>query len=73
MVEEVRGHVKEMLGVGPICPSQNPWCNSVVLVRKKDGGLCFYIDFCKLNARTKNYSYPLPHIQEAIESLIGVG
>ena len=46
---------------------------TVVLVCKKDGGLCFYIDFCKLNARTKKDSYPLPQIQEATESLVGVG
>ena len=73
MVEEVRAHMKEMLEVGTIHPSQSPWCNAVMLVRKKDGGLHFCIDFCKLNARTKEDSFPLPSIQEAIESLIGAG
>ena len=58
MVEEVRIHVKEMLETGAICPSQNPWCNSVMLVRKKDRGLHFCINFCKLNVRTKKDSYP---------------
>ena len=62
-----------MLEVGTICPSQNPWHNAVVLVHKKGGGLCFCIDFCKLNARTKKDSYLLPYILEAIESLMGVG
>ena len=62
MVEEVRAHMKEMLEVGAIHPSQSPWCNTAMLVRKKDGGLCFCIDLCKLNARTKKDSYPLPHI-----------
>ena len=70
MIEEVRTHVKEMLEAGAICPSQSPWCNAVVLVRKKDAALHFCIDFCKLNVRTNKDSYPLPHIQEAIESLI---
>ena len=70
MVEEVRVHVKEMLEVGAIHPSQSPSCNTIMLVRKKDGGLYFCIDFCKFNVRTKNDSYPLLHIQEAIESLI---
>ena len=73
MVEEVRTPVKEMLEVGAICPSQSPWCNTVVLVRKKDKGLCFFLDFHKLNVGTKKDSYPLPHMQEAIESLIGAG
>ena len=59
--------------VGTICPSQSPWCNAVMLARKKDGGLCFCIDFCKLNVRTKKDSYPLTHIQEAFESLMGAG
>ena len=73
MVDKVQAHLKEMLEVGAICPSQIPWCNAVVLVCKKDRGLCFCIGFCKLNARTKKDSYPLPWIQEAIESLVEVG
>ena len=60
MVDEVWAYMKEMLEVGAICPSQSPWCNAVILVCKKDGGLCFCFDFCKLNARTKKDSYPLP-------------
>ena len=45
--------------------------NAVVLVRKKDGGLRFCIDFRRLNARTKKDSYPLPQMQETMESLVG--
>ena len=45
MVEEMRNHIKEMLESGAIRPSQSAWCNAVVLVRKKDSGLCFCIDF----------------------------
>ena len=64
MVEEVRVHVKEIFEAGAIHPSQSPWCNAIMLVMKKYGGLHFCVDFCKLNARTKKDSYPLPHIQE---------
>ena len=39
--------------MGTICPSQSPWCSAVMLVRKKDGSLCFCIGFHKLKARTK--------------------
>ena len=73
MVDEVRTHMKEMLEPSAINHSQSPWCNTVILVCKKDGGLHFFIDFGKLNARTKKDSYLLPHMQEAIESLVGVG
>ena len=45
MVEEVRDHLREMLESSTIRPSQSAWCNDVVLVRKKDSGLCFCIDF----------------------------
>ena len=73
MVEEVRNHLREMLESGAIRPSQSTWCKAVVLVRKKDGGLCFCIDFCCLNARMKKDSYHLPQIQEVLESLVGAG
>ena len=71
LLEEVRIHVNDMLQAGAIRPSSSPWCNAVVLVWKKDGGLHFCIDFRKLNARTKKDSYPLPRIQEMLESLEG--
>ena len=73
MVEEVRNHLKEMLESGTIRPSQSAWCNAMVLVWKKDGRLHFYINFCHLNTHTKKDSYPLPRIQETLESLVGTG
>ena len=71
LVEEVWEHLQEMLDGGMICPSQSPWCNAVVLVCKKDGGLWFCIDFCRLNSRTKKDAYPLPRMQETMESMVG--
>ena len=62
-----------MLDSGAICPSQSACCNAVVLVRKKDGGLHFCIDFWCLNAHMKKDHYPLPRIQEVLESLVGAG
>ena len=73
LVEEVRSHLWEMLESGAIRPSQSAWCNAVVLVQKKDGGLQFCIDFCCLNVHMKKDSYPLPRIQEVLESLLGAG
>ena len=70
-MEEVWEHIQEMLDGGAICPSQSPWCNAVVLVRKKDGGLRFCIDFCRLNSQTKKDAYPLPQMQETMESMVG--
>ena len=62
-----------MLESGAIQPSQSAWCNAIVLVRKKDRGLRFCTHFHHLNAHMKKDSYPLPRIQEALESLVGAG
>ena len=70
LLDEVREHLQEMLDSGAIRPSQSIWCNAVVLVQKKDGGLRFCIDFRRLNARTKKDSYPLPWMQETMESMV---
>ena len=71
-LDEVREHLKLMLDAGVIRPSNSPWCNAVVLVRKKDGSLRFCIDFRKLNSLTVKDSYLLPRICETLESLAGV-
>ena len=70
-LDEVREHLKLMLDAGVIRPSNSPWCNAVVLVRKKDGSLCFCIDFRKLNSLTVKDSHPLPRICKTLESLAG--
>ena len=70
-LDEVRAHLKMMLDAGVIQPSNSPWCNAVVLVRKKDGSLRFCIDFRKLNSLTVKDSHPLPYICETLESLAG--
>ena len=54
-----------------IHPSQSPWCNAMVLVRKKDDTLHFCVDFRCLSAQMKKDSYHLPHIQEVLESIVG--
>ena len=70
-LDEVRSHLKMMLDAGVIRPSNSPWCNAVVLVRKKDGSLRFCIDFRRLNSLTVKDSHPLPRICETLESLAG--
>ena len=72
LLQEVRASLQDMLEAGVIHLSQSPWCNVVILVQKKDGTLCFCVDFQHLNARMKKDSYPLPQIQEALESMAGL-
>ena len=70
-LDEVRAHPKMMLDARVIRPSNSPSCNTLVLVRKKDGSLCFCINFRRLNSLTVKNSHPLPHICETLESLAG--
>ena len=69
LVEEVREHIQEMLDGGAIRPSNSPWCNAVVLVRKKDSTLRFCIDFRRLNERTEKDSFPMPRMIDTMETM----
>ena len=71
LLEEVCASLRDILEAGVIHLSQSPWCNVVVLVQKKDGTLHFCVDFRCLNAHMKKDLYPLPWIQEALESMVG--
>lgn len=67
--EEVSGHLKQMLANNIIQPSNSPWAAPVVLVHKRDGGLRFCVDYRKLNDVTRKDAYPLPRIDDALDSL----
>ncbi|MBW0466949.1 hypothetical protein O181_006664 [Austropuccinia psidii MF-1] len=43
-----------------ICPSLPSTGAPVAFVKKKDGGLRFCVDYCKLNAVTRKNRYPVP-------------
>ena len=61
--------VQKMLKNDIIEPSNSPWASPVVLVRKKDGTLRYCIDYRKLNAITRKDSYPLPRIDDSLDTL----
>ena len=61
--------VDRMLRKGVIEPSQSPWASPVVLVPKKDGKLRFCVDYRKVNEVTVRDSYPLPRMDEYLDSL----
>ena len=71
LIEEVREHIQEMLDGRAICPSNSPWSNAIVLVRKKDGTLQFCIDFRWLNDHMEKDSYPMLKMIDTMETMLG--
>ena len=61
--------VKRMLKEGVIEPCTSEWGSPIVFAPKKDGSLRFCIDYRKLNAVTIRDAYPIPRMDECIDSL----
>ena len=55
----MKEEVEKMLADHVIRPSTSPWATPIVLVQKKDGGVRFCVDFCKLNQVTKFDAYTM--------------
>ena len=60
-----------MLKQGLIERSRGPWASLVVLARKKNGKLRFCVDYWALNKVTKKDEYPLPRIEDMLDTLGG--
>ena len=53
---------RKLIDLGAIWPSNSPWASAVVLVRKKNGKLHFFIDLRKLNSLMVRDAYSIPWI-----------
>ena len=68
---EEEKHLKMMLKCGVIQLSSSEWASPSVLVCKKDGGLHWCIDYQLLNDVTVKDAYPLPLIEDCLDTLSG--
>ena len=63
--------VEKMLQGGTIEPAEGPWASPVMLVKKKDGSMRFCMDYRRLNDVTVKDAYPLPRIDDSLDTLAG--
>jgi hypothetical protein len=68
-LEAAREYILDNLYKGFIIPSNAPFASPILMAEKLGGGLCFCINYCKLNAIMYKDHYPLPLINEILERI----
>jgi len=66
--EFIQDEIDRMLKQGIISPSESPWSAPVVIVKKKGGKLRFCVDYRQLNKVTKKDQFPLPRIDDLLDT-----
>lgn len=69
--DAVRTEINSMLAAGIVVPSSSEWSSPIVVVKKKDGGIRLCVDYRAVNDITIKDSFPLPRIDDLLESLYG--
>ena len=69
MRNKAAAEIRKMPDAGVIKPATSEWASPIVLVPKKDCSLRFCISYRHLNAKTVADAYPLPRVDDCLESL----
>lgn len=59
----------EWLECGVVEPSRSPWRSSILLVKKSNKDYRWVVDFRELNKKSKPDAYPMPRVNEILDSL----
>ena len=68
---EIEKLVDDMLNSGVIRPSISPYASPIILVKRKDGGWRFCVDYRTLNKIIVPNKFPIPIIDELLDELGG--
>ena len=69
--EFIQKEITKLMQQGLIQESKSPWASPIVIVPKKNGKLRMCVDYKAVNNITKGDAYPLPRIDDMLESLNG--
>ena len=69
--QEVERRLADLLEKEWIQPSHSPYGAPILFVAKKDGGLRMCVDYRALNKQTVKNRYPLPRIDDLLDTLHG--
>ncbi|MBW0566213.1 hypothetical protein O181_105928 [Austropuccinia psidii MF-1] len=64
--ETLQAYISENVEKGFIRQSLSSTGAPVLFVKKKDGGLCLCVDYCKLNSVTRKNRYPVPPMNQLL-------
>jgi hypothetical protein len=70
-LKELKVQLEKLFIKGYIKPSKSPYGAPVLFVHKKDGTLKMCVDYRALNKATVKNQYPLPHIDDLFDCLLG--
>lgn len=68
---DVKHYLEDLLNRGWIKKSRSHYSSPIVCVWKKDGTLCLCCDYRELNQKSLPDRYPIPRIQDMLDSLHG--
>jgi hypothetical protein len=71
--EVKKREIEMMLTADVIEPAASEWASPMVLITKKDGDPRFCVDYRRVNELTRKDSYPLPRMDECLDSLKDAG